>query len=295
MDISMRLTVFTPTYNRVSTLPRLYDSLVSQSSKDFEWLIVDDGSCDNTSDLINKYIKNKQNFSIKYIKKENGGKHTAINRGVIEANGEWFFIVDSDDWLPEDSIATILNKIDEVGDDTTFCGVSGQRYWPNGISAVSGGVQFQIIDSDAIEIRMKYGFNGDMAEVWKTNILKKYPFPEFKGERFFTECFVWYRMAEKYKVRYFNKNIYIGERQVDGLIKNIRNHMHNSPQGCALTYSEFVRNKRLSLLDRIKAAVNYWRYTIGSNINKSDDNRLPTWGYLFWLAGCFFYIKDTKL
>ena len=100
----VKITVFTPTYNRAYTLERLYKSLLNQTSYDFEWLIVDDGSTDNTSELI-KSFQNNQLFDVRYYKQGNGGKHVAINKGVELAEGELFFIVDSDDYLTDDAIA----------------------------------------------------------------------------------------------------------------------------------------------------------------------------------------------
>lgn len=97
-------TVFTPTYNRGYTLYRLYESLKSQRTIDFEWMIVDDGSTDNTCQLVEKWIREERNFSIRYIKKENGGKPRAINYGIQYAKGRFFFIVDSDDFLLPDAV-----------------------------------------------------------------------------------------------------------------------------------------------------------------------------------------------
>ena len=105
----MQITVFTPTYNRAHLLPRLYKSLCAQTCKDFEWVIVDDGSVDDTKSIIDGFI-NDNSITIRYFCQENGGKHRAINRGVKEAKGNLFFIADSDDTLPEKSIETVLNQ-----------------------------------------------------------------------------------------------------------------------------------------------------------------------------------------
>lgn len=104
----MLITIFTPTYNRAELLPRLHKSLQEQTNKNFEWIVVDDGSTDNTKEVIENIILQQENdFPIRYFYKENGGKHTAINRGVREANGDLFFIVDSDDILTFNSVELI--------------------------------------------------------------------------------------------------------------------------------------------------------------------------------------------
>ena len=103
------ITVFTPTYNRAYSLPRLYESLQKQTFKDFEWLIVDDGSTDNTVDMVTGWSKEGK-LTIRYIQMTNGGKHRAINKGVALAKGKLFFIVDSDDWLPYIGFITIMKK-----------------------------------------------------------------------------------------------------------------------------------------------------------------------------------------
>ena len=119
-----KFTIFTPTYNREYTLSRLYDDLKKQTYKDFEWLIVDDGSTDNTEELVKKFI-DEDILDIRYIKKKNGGKHTAINTGVKNANGEFFFIVDSDDGLMPNSMDLVIQEWDKLEDKSEFCGVVG--------------------------------------------------------------------------------------------------------------------------------------------------------------------------
>ena len=118
------ITVFTPCYNRAYALQRLFESLQAQGSSDFEWLIVDDGSTDRTDELCRGFARDA-NFPVRYMRQENSGKHVAINRGAVEARGEWFFIVDSDDFLPPDSIETNERYLAQIETDPGFAGVSG--------------------------------------------------------------------------------------------------------------------------------------------------------------------------
>lgn len=108
------ITVFTPTYNRAYILNNLYESLKRQTSKSFEWIIVDDGSVDMTESLVNEWLKNDNLFPIKYVKKVNEGKHIAINVGVEQAKGDWFLIVDSDDYLYDDAIEKVIKWTHDI-------------------------------------------------------------------------------------------------------------------------------------------------------------------------------------
>lgn len=110
MDIP-KLTIFTPTYNRSHTLSRLHDSLVKQSLKDFEWLVVDDGSSDNTAVLFENWTSNDNGFQVRYIRIPNGGKNRAINLGIKEASGRYFMILDSDDMLSPNAVEFIIEKM----------------------------------------------------------------------------------------------------------------------------------------------------------------------------------------
>lgn len=126
------ITVLTPTYNREKTLKRAYESLLSQSKKDFEWIIVDDGSTDNTKSLIEGFI-NENKLDIKYIYKTNGGKHTALNVGTNKAKGELLLILDSDDYLSDDAIELCYKYWKKYKDDKTICGMTFLRHIENPI------------------------------------------------------------------------------------------------------------------------------------------------------------------
>ena len=284
-----RITVFTPTYNRAYALPRLYEALLKQTFQDFEWLIVDDGSIDNTTEIVNDWIE-KACLTIRYIKTANGGKHRAINKGVTLAKGELFYIVDSDDWLPQDSLYWVHHYFEEVKDDNQFAGVAGSKCYPDG-NKVGGNVSYDILDTDTVSYRERYRIKGDMAEVWRTDILRQYPFPEFVGEKFMTEAVVWDEIAGKCKLRYFNKEIYTCEYLPDGLTKNIRAHHRNSPQGTMFFYSCQMNDGRLRWISRMKAAANYWRYTIDY---KGKRCNLPLWAWMFVPAGFVVYKLDLR-
>src|SRR5690554_1545966 len=117
------LTVFTPTYNRGYIIEKLYESLNHQTNKNFEWLVIDDGSTDDTSKIFDKILKKDHEYQIRYIKKENGGKHTAANLALDLAEGEIFFVVDSDDVLTANAVERVFYYYNQIKDDSSFCGV----------------------------------------------------------------------------------------------------------------------------------------------------------------------------
>ena len=215
----MRITVFTPTYNRAYCLRRLFDSLKNQTFRDFEWVIVDDGSVDNTTELVEKMIESLPGFPIVYKKTENGGKHRAINRGIDLACGELLFFLDSDDWLRKDALEWI-DKVEESipkEEKTKYAGVQGLKVYPDGRLVGRTYEKKGYFDCTTIE-RNKNNIYGDKAEVYYTDLLRKYPFPEIEGEKFLTERLVWNKIAyDGYLVRYFNEGIYYCEYLEDGL------------------------------------------------------------------------------
>lgn len=279
------ITVFTPTYNRAYSLPKLYKSLVAQPYTSFEWLIVDDGSTDNTEQLVGQWLQEKR-VDIRYYKQPNGGKHRATNKAVSLAKGELFFFVDSDDYITKDSLTLIDRYYEQVRADKNFAGVAAYKAYPNG-QRVAEGVAYDVIDTDVVSFFQE--MKGDMTEIWRTEVLKAFPFPEFPGEKFVTEAVVWNEIAKKYKLRYFNANIYVCEYLDDGLSNNLRKHHRQSPQGTMLYYSNLVRDSRFGLRRHIIDAINFWRYLIPY---KGRKTKLPWWCYMLKPLGFLFYLLD---
>ncbi len=214
------LTIMTPTFNRAYILPKAYESLKKQTCFDFEWVIVDDGSSDDTESLVKGWLAENNPFSIRYEKQKNGGKHRAVNRGVALASYDYFLILDSDDQLTEDAVLTIHTWIAQIDGLEGFAGVAGLR--GNETAAIGGTPEEPYIDATNLE-RQKYGLMGDKAEIYKTEVLKKYPFPEFEGENFLRENAVWDRIAmDGLKLRWFSQMIYLCEYIADGLTQNTK-------------------------------------------------------------------------
>lgn len=244
-------TIFTPTYNRKELLKRVYESLLIQTNNEFEWLIVDDGSSDGTEEYINSIINENNKFVIIYKKKENGGKHRAINYGLDFANGEVFAIVDSDDYLTANAVEKIKSWFKTIdGDEKKFAGVAGQKGYS--VDAVIGTTFDGLyVDARNNERRSKR-ITGDKFEVYYTEILKKNKFPEFENEKFLTEVIVWNRIAnQNYYLRWFNDIICICEYLQNGLTDNRKNLIERSPKGYALNIKEQVKFGNISLKQKL--------------------------------------------
>lgn len=286
----MTLTVFTPTYNRAYRLNALYESLQKQTCKDFEWLIIDDGSTDNTEELAKEWIK-EETFPVSYFKQPNGGKHRAINRGVQKAKGELFFIVDSDDILPEHSVERILFHYSKIRDRKEFGGLCGLKAYYDG-KMVGENNDFGVVDCTNFEIDYKYHVKGDMSEVFRTTVLKEFPFPEIEGEKFCPEILVWNRISTKYIIRYFSEKVYLCEYLADGLTSKITKIRMQSPVASCMTYYDMI-NAPIPFWAKVRASLNYWRFYF--NINRKHFVLVPKLSS-GWVAtkfiGYLLYNKD---
>ena len=291
------ISILTPTYNRGELLLPLYDSLKNLTFKDFEWLIVDDGSEDDTEQYALSWIAhNIENteFPIRYIKKSNGGKHTAINRGVREANGELILILDSDDTLPSDSLATIAQYFEQCKDYKDCAGVCGLMAHHDGQLIGTGFPKDPMYES-ALQFRYakKGNVTGDLLEVYKTSVMREFSFPEIENEKFCPESLVWNRIANKYKLFCFNKVIYYRDYLEGGLTSKIVRIRMNSPIASTMTYAEML-DYNISLKWKIRSAINYWRFKYCIT-NKSLKAPAVKWYWkVFQIIGLIMHLKDNR-
>ena len=248
------VSVITPIYNRASFLPSLFTSLCHQTCKDFEWIIVDDGSRDDVRGVVNSFVH--KGFDVRLYQKVNGGKHTAVNMGISEAKGELTLILDSDDELPKEAIALILDAYHQIKGKPDFAGVCGYMAHRDGRVI---GHPFVDVDASEVELRYKYHVCGDMCEVFRTEVLREFPFPELKGERFCPECLVWNRIARKYRLHVFPKVIYLRDYLDGGLTDNIVRIRMDSPVASMMTYAEML-DLDIPWSQKVKAAINYYRF-----------------------------------
>lgn len=270
----MKITVFTPTYNRAYILENLFNSLKRQKFYDFEWIIMDDGSTDNTADLVSSWLKEKLSFPIIYNYQKNSGKHTAINKGVKLASGNLFFIVDSDDYITDDALFKINHWYENLTPKDSFWAISGNVGFSKN-ELIGETFQSEYLDSYYLD-RIPNNIIGDKAEVFFTDVIRDYQFPEFKGEKFLFEGALFLEYGQKYKIRYFNDIIYIADYLEDGLTNNIRNRILQSPKGYAYVKCKEMDVCKRNYKDRLSFYYYYWKdfnKIIGTN-NVSKNLRV---------------------
>ena len=191
--------------------------------------------------------------------KNNGGKHTALNVGIQTICSELTFIVDSDDFVTEDAIESILKVHKKYESQNNICGYAFLRAFPDG---EINGKKFDVDEKIGSYIAVRVNGNdtgADKAEVFKTHCLKEFPFPEYSNEKFLGEDLVWVRMARQYEMVHINKDIYIGNYLEDGLTNNRRKHNIASPVGCMHRAEEFMKPD-LRIKYRIKGGLQYIVY-----------------------------------
>ena len=289
----MKITVLTPTYNRAHTLGRLYKSLVNQTVKEFEWLIIDDGSTDNTKQTVETF-KNDNKISIKYVEQENGGKHRALNNGVKLVDNELVFFVDSDDWLEKDAIEKIIKYGMKYKDYTNVAVLSFLRAYPD--NAVNGPkyLKDEYVGNYIIDRINRNDFS-DKAEVCYTNKIKQIPLLEIENERFISEGFLWAKIALEYDTVYINEIIYRGDYLPDGLTRNIYKVRRENPKGCIEVAKVFL-NKKVRLKVKVKNMIKYIAYSRIANINFKEQLYQTNYKLLFlicYIPGILFeqYVK----
>lgn len=259
------ITVFTPTFNRAYILSKLFDSLLAQSVKDFEWLIVDDGSTDNTKDLIIEF-KKKADFKIKYIYQENQGKHVAINTALKNIPTPYFLTVDSDDYLKNSAIAIIYEKLPIIKNSKEIIGLASPIEMVNNIDLPKHQLTKDII-ATPFEMKYKHRINGEFSLVYKTEIINRYQYPVFLGEKFIVESYITNRFKKDYKLLHISESLVIGEYRNDGLTIQSKNLLVNNPKGASLAFCEKANNNQIPFSERKLLAKSYWDYESIFNTN----------------------------
>ena len=286
------ITIFTPTYNRAYILHRLYNSLIKQTNKNFEWIIVDDGSTDNTSELIEKWIKEKK-VNIRYYWQTNQGKPAAHNLGTQKANGELFVCVDSDDYVTENAVDVIEKKWKEIENYGDCTGIVGTRITQQGKPVgtyMPANIKYSTLD----DLYNKYKYKGDTILIFKTDIIKKFRFPKIEGEKFIPETYLYDQIDQEGKLAIINDGIYVCEYLNDGYTANVVKLIKNNPNGYAL-YAEQHMNYTKTKKEKLKAASKYvlgnWLAHNKGYVKRSSKKLLTiiSMPFAFWV-----YIKKYK-
>jgi glycosyltransferase involved in cell wall biosynthesis len=289
------ITVFTPTYNRARTLPRVYDSLRKQTLTDFEWLIVDDGSTDRTSDLVAEWIAERA-LTIRYVAQENAGKHVCANIAVRRARGRYIATLDSDDWFVPNALQTFARVWASIpaSEYHSFAAVVGLCASPSG-AIVGNRFPEDVLDATSIELATAYRVWGDKAGCGRVDVDSEFPFPVFEGERLVVEGIVYRRMSRRYRMRCINEVVTIKDYQPDGLSANARELYIANPLTARLYFVEALRDCGLRQpWECLRYSSNVVRYSLHANEGlRGASQHLPKWGIFIGAPlGLALYVRD---
>lgn len=233
-----KITVFTPTYNRAYCLHQVYESLIRQSNQNFCWLIVDDGSNDNTKELVRCWNKDGK-IEIIYIFQKNQGMHGAHNTAYANIETKLNICIDSDDFLPNNAIALILEKWEAVKEDDSIAGIVGLDADKNR-NIIGTAIPKELKRCTLSGLYQNHGVKGDKKLVYRTDIVKKYPpYPIFKGERFVPLDYLYLLIDQDYHLAPLNEVLIIVDYQLDGSTLNIFKQYRKNPRGFA--FSRIIR------------------------------------------------------
>lgn len=235
------ITILTPTYNRARLLNRAYESLCRQSDIDFEWLIVDDGSSDDTGVVVDRWLSEKK-INIRYIYQENSGKAAAFNNGVMNAAGEVCMCLDSDDYLADGAIANISRELHNI-ENQSIAGIIARKRDTNGHDLgdkFPGNIRY----IDTFSLSEEYECYGEWTLIYKTSVLRNFLFPNIENEKFITECVIYDSIAQSYNMLLLDKVIEICEYQTEGYTSNIISNMLKNPTGYKIYYAQRINMAR---------------------------------------------------
>lgn len=239
------LTVFTPTYNRSYILSKAYEALCRQTNKDFIWLIVDDGSTDGTEQLVQRWIQ-EEKISIQYYFQLNGGKMRAHNQGVRLCSTELFMCVDSDDYLVDDGVESILNLWNQLEKKKHLAGIVA--YKGKDASHTMFGEKFPCTGESTMQGLYQNGFSGETTLIYRTDILLQYPFPVFDDEKFIPEAVAFDQIDQHYSLHIFPRVLSVCEYRDDGLSRSVDRIRWDNPKGWLLYYQQRITTSKASVL-----------------------------------------------
>ena len=300
-------TLFVPTYNRLSLLPRMLESVEAQTFQDFELLIVDDGSQDDTYEFLCNY-QPRGDYQLRVFYQENQGRHIAFNKAFEEARGILFTTINSDDVLAPNALARlahwwqIASKQDE---DIPIVGVEGLCASLDNHHVIGTPFPKSPMIADHIEIYYRKGVWGDAMRAVRTDIIRRYRFPQIGTERYIPPSYLWNRLGfDKYRILYFNEVLCYKEYRADGITKNRVRVRANSPQGVELYYRDFLElayaDGRVPARVLIRHTANLMRYSLynrpflQSLYTTYRVSKFPIW-CIGALIGLALYLNDKRL
>lgn len=279
----MKLTVFTPTYNRKELLERVYESLKKQTCNDFEWVIVDDGSNDGTKEAVEAYLSREHAFEIRYYYQENGGKMRAHNRGVEYAKGELFVCLDSDDYFVNDAVEKLLKAWDEALEQSDnpqrLAGIVSHK--GKSESELLGATDFPHLGEDTLFGLYTKGFRGETTLMFLTRVLKEFPFPEIEGEKYVPEDYIYDKIDKIYTLYILPSIITVCEVVSEGYTDSVRKLKFNNVNAWYLYYEQRAYITKPSIL-KFKYAGFYVIYAHRAQKRIFKGARIP---FIWIIAG----------
>lgn len=292
---SVQVTVFTATFNRRHTLERTYRSLQKQTFKDFEWLIIDDGSTDDTETLISEWLKEENSFPIIYHWKPNGGLHTAHNAAISLARGEYFTTLDSDDWYDPEALMLLTNQWNSLpaSKKLEISNIEGLCRHADG-TLIGALYPTDVYESDNFSIR-KHKWPMDTLGMYRLDVLKEFPFPEGYEGGFVEAALVWHRIADKYKTLFLNKTVGYKEYLPVGITHRSLTAKFRKSAAKVLYHREFSRIKSAGMIERLKSRINVFRYSYHNKLSIAqqlhEEPFILSW-ISFAILGYLIYVKD---
>ena len=290
--MSVLLTIFTPVYNRADKLLELYQSLLSQTLQEFVWILVDDGSQDKTPEVIQKILE-EQKLNIIAKRQQNQGKHVAHNKGVELCETKLFVCVDSDDTLIPTAVEEIIKFYQEHIKEMT-ANIAGIIAW-KGFSKEKkiGTYPSELSPASLSDLYQLRNMTGDAMLIFFTSVIKKYPFPQFVGERFLRESIAYNQIDMNFKYLIFNQILYIADYYDDGLSKNASKLELKSPRGAAMfRWDEYMHS--ISVKAKIRNLIAYVFFNRLAKKNRESIKRLGCLFIPLWLAswGGFIHYRE---
>lgn len=249
------ITVFTPTYNRADLLERCYKGMCRQTCQDFVWLIIDDGSNDDTAERVSRWERARHGFSLRYYYKENGGLHTAYNAAIERIDTPLCVCIDSDDFMPDDAVEKILRFWEKHGSNH-YAGIVGLDYDLEG--KVIGDLLPEQKAVNLIDLLVgRYPIhNGDRTNVVRTDLYRKFaPMRVFPGEKNFNPHYLHLQISKEYDFLVMNDNLRFVEYQPTGMSNSVLKQYRNSPNSFMQTRLLYLSFPNTPLRFRLRHSI----------------------------------------
>ncbi len=288
------LTVFTPTYNRAYILPQCYEAMKRQTCKDFVWLIIDDGSQDNTGELVSEWLKQDNGFEIRYLYQQNKGMHGAHNLAYENIDTELNTCIDSDDYMPDDAVEKIIRFWQTCDRDEKVCGFLALDAYSNG-EIIGGRIPENIERATSYEYYYKYGVKGDKKFILRSDLTRDNPYPIFEGEKYVNLATKYSLLDRDYQLLKMNEVVCIVEYLPDGSSRNMFRQYIKNPRGFAYSRRLCMDLPNVGLKFRFVQAVHYVSSCLisknGAWLKESPRKLLTLFAAPFGLV-LYLYIKE---